>query len=53
MKKLYPEWLRTGECSKCAHKSKCKNICEPCEGKANAHIKKAILMDLERRNALC
>lgn len=48
-----PEWLGSGDCSKCTHKGICKNICEPHEERVNAYIKKALLMDAERRNAMC
>ena len=52
-KKKVPEWLGTGDCSKCTHKNKCYTVCEPHENRANAYIKKALLMKLERRNAIC
>lgn len=52
-KRKLPEWAMTGDCSNCAHKGQCKNACEPREERANAYIKKALLMAVERRNALC
>lgn len=50
MKKKRPEWLGSGDCSKCTHKDCCHNVCQPHEERANALIKKALLIDAVRRN---
>ena len=52
-KRKSPEWLRYGDCSKCAHKNQCVNRCQANIERANAYIKKALLMDMVRRNAIC
>lgn len=52
-KRKLPEWMKSGDCSKCTHKGQCKTACEAHEERANAYIKKALLNALERRNVLC
>lgn len=49
MKHNAQQWLRGGDCSRCAHRgAKCRSRCEPKEEKDMAVIKKLWLLSVVR-----